>query len=252
MVASKVECPNCGRHIPAADINITALMGKCANCDHVFSLDKPGTAAANSESVPSRPSGIVHESGYSDELILRRSWFHPALFGLLFFCIAWDAFLIFWYSIAFFGGANADGFGWIMIIFPIGHVAVGVGLTYYVLAGFLNRTTVVLDFEKLSITHGPIPWRGNRCLMREEILELELEFGNIQSSPASGLTLPMTVSAHHQDGRQIVLLSAIPQRHAEYIAWHLADALKVKLVRKDEPLMSGQAVPRLIRRFLGQ
>ena len=236
MIATTIHCPNCGQQVPAKDINIVALMAKCAGCDHVFSIDGSNAAMAESESTPSRPSGITHDTGYSGELILKRQWFHIALLGLLFFCIAWDSFLVVWYSITILGALNGKGFDWIMIVFPVGHVAVGVGLTYYVIAGLFNKTTIHLDFDALSVTHGPIPWRGSKRLRREEILELEVEIGSIRSRGMNVGPPHMTISAHHKDGHQVVLLRAIPSPQAEYILWHLADDLKVKVVRHDRRL----------------
>ena len=47
-----------------------------------------------------------------------------------------------------------------MLVFPIGHIAVGVFLTYKTLADLLNTTTLRVDSSRVSVSHGPIPWRG--------------------------------------------------------------------------------------------
>ncbi len=39
----------------------------------------------------------------------------------------------------------------VMILFPLLHVGIGAGLTYYTLAGFLNRTIVEVSHEGLTI-----------------------------------------------------------------------------------------------------
>ena len=74
----------------------------------------------------------------ANELIVSWRWWKAQFVFLLFFCIAWDAFLLFWYF-----GAPSGG-GLIFKIFPIAHVAVGVGLSYYVLTGFVNHTTIAV------------------------------------------------------------------------------------------------------------
>jgi hypothetical protein len=95
-------------------------------------------------------------------------------FGLLFFCIVWDSFLIFWYWAALLGMGNGPAaFNLLAIIFPIAHVAVGVGLTYFTLCLFLNKTQIIYDGHFLSIRSGPIPVWGNRGMAREEIRGLE-------------------------------------------------------------------------------
>jgi hypothetical protein len=69
-------------------------------------------------------------------------------------------------------GQNAP---WIMIVFPIAHVAVGLGLTYFTLSGFVNSSVVTVDREKLSVRHGPLPWPGNLDLPVEQIKQVFCE-----------------------------------------------------------------------------
>ena len=64
---------------------------------------------------------------------------------------------------------------WIMIVFPIGHLAVGIGLTYATLAGFLNSTAVEVGQGELSVRHFPLPWGGNRTLAAGQIVQLHCE-----------------------------------------------------------------------------
>lgn len=246
-----VRCPQCQKSISAADVNISDLLAKCSSCDVVFTIDRPNTnsnvATTVSEMAPSRPSGITEEEGPMGERTIRLRWFHAALFGLLFFCIAWDGFLVFWYSMALFGMGKPGQFQWIMVLFPIAHVAVGVSLTYYVLTGFLNSTWITIDSESLRIRHAPLPWRGNRQLTKDEIREIELDFGSFQPKNA-GPT--MTVSVHHTDGRQIVLLTGLENQKAEYLAWQMAHILQVPLNRKNQSAMGIPQIPAFLQRFL--
>lgn len=169
-----LDCPSCGgRTVFSADSEILI----CEYCDnrHTFRLPNPTTGytpaaslgannASNSASSISRPGTRslrprpkeVTLQKQGDRLELSWRWFSWKYLPLVFFCVAWDSFLCFWYSMAFSTSAP-----WIMIVFPIAHVAVGVGLTYYTLAGFLNRSQVILDRNTFSITHGPLPWMGN-------------------------------------------------------------------------------------------
>lgn len=102
------------------------------------------------------------------ELAVRWRWFSPAQHVfMLFFAIAWDSFLLFWY----FGAPGRDG-GLIFKIFPLVHVAVGIGITYSVLTGFLNSTTIRYARERLIIKHGPLPWTGNRDLYANDLTQL--------------------------------------------------------------------------------
>lgn len=232
-----VSCPNCSAQVGADDINIKALVGKCAACSHIFPLpvgQQDADAVQDDELEPSCPSGIRLEYGPAGELYIRRRWFFPGLFFLLFFCIAWDAFLFFWYSMALFGPMNGDdGFQWIAVIFPVCHVAVGVGLTYYVLAGFLNTTKILVDQDTLYIRHRPIPWIGNRDLATPEIQGFELDYCYSQGNNDAAGEPHYSLSAHHIDSRQIVLLSGLKRNQARYIGYQLARHLDVPLSRDE-------------------
>jgi hypothetical protein len=125
---------------------------------------------------------------------------------------------------ALFGDVKNEGFDWMAMVFPICHVAVGVGLTYYVIAGFLNKSTIFLDDAILAVRHGPVPWLGNRTLETDGILGIEMDYVySSQDQPN------FAVSAHAEDGRQVVLLRGLNFKQAEYIAWQLAHALGVPL-----------------------
>ena len=169
-----LECPSCGGQTRfSADTEIL-VCEYCGN-QHSFRLPDPttgytpaavlgaknhktpGSALAQGESALLRPRpGQVSLQKDADRLELVWCWFSWKYLPLAFFCIAWDSFLCFWYSIAFSMDAP-----WIMIVFPIAHLAVGVGLTYFTLAGFLNHSNVVIDRENFSVSHGPLPWLGN-------------------------------------------------------------------------------------------
>ena len=101
----------------------------------------------------------------NQELLIECKWFTPVAFFLVFFCIGWDSFLFFWYSMA--GDAP-----WIFAIFPLMHVAVGIGLTYYTVCLFFNKTFFTIDDKTLKIKHAPLPWPGNREIPTSDIKQL--------------------------------------------------------------------------------
>ncbi|MFN9718016.1 MAG: hypothetical protein ACK58L_04925 [Planctomycetota bacterium] len=249
-----VRCPQCRNAVPAADVNVVTMLAKCSFCEVVFTIDSPAVSATNSsaistdtETAPSRPGGITEEEGSMGERIIRRRWFHAFMIGLLFFCIAWDGFLVFWYWLALSGKGNQGPFEWFAVLFPIGHVAIGLAMTYYVMAGLLNSTKIILDMDTLRIRHSPIPWWGNYRLGREEIKAIELEFGPV-SSGRTGLS--KTISVHHLDDRKVILMTGLPSQQAEYIAWHLANTMKVPLNRRDIFEMGSMPIPAWLERFL--
>jgi hypothetical protein len=141
----------------------------------------------------------IYEDSRSIGITLR--WFTPIAFFLLFFSIAWDGFLVFWYSLAFSGDAP-----WIMVLFPILHVAVGVYLTYYTLCLFFNKTFIDADSQYLTVVHKPIPWwRGNRKIPTGQVKQLYVV--EKKSTGKNGVSYTYELRAKLRDGSEKDLLS---------------------------------------------
>lgn len=151
-------------------------------------------------------------------------WFRPASLFLLGFCVFWDGFLVVWYSVAFSSGEM------VMALFPLLHVAVGLGLSYTALASLLNRTVVEVRPHELSITHGPIPWRGVR-VARGALTQLYVE--EKVSRSKNGTTVTWTVSAVLNTGRRQVLLTGLDEKGQ---ALYLERALEARLGIVPEPV----------------
>ena len=107
----------------------------------------------------------------ADHLAVRWRWFTPIALFTLFFCFAWNGFLVGWYGLATQGDAPA-GVDIVMLLFPLGHVAVGVGLSYWTLAHLFNHTVVTVSQGKLAVRHGPLPWRPQPTLATRDIEQL--------------------------------------------------------------------------------
>lgn len=239
MASQKLQCPNCGKDARSEDINVQELVAKCMGCNHVFRFDSDdlptdGRPSGQRKSLgrePSRPSGITIEEGNFGDLLIKRRWFHVSYFFMLFFCIAWDSFLFFWYASAL-NGNPGNGMDLMAIIFPIAHVAVGVGLTYYVFAGFLNTTTIHLQDEQLTVRHGPVPWFGKRDLRTDEIESVELEFNYSSNNGPTAGAFHFSVCVQDTDGKQIPLAKGLKTNQAQYIAWQVANHLDVELIEE--------------------
>jgi hypothetical protein len=72
-----------------------------------------------------------------------------------------------------------------------------------------------------------MPWGGNRKLRSTDINQIELVYHTMMRARE----VSMAIWANESNGRRIRLLDLKNQREAEYIAWHLADALKCELLR---------------------
>lgn len=105
------------------------------------------------------------------EFIIRQKWLGWEILPLAIFCVVWDSFLFFWYSIAL-GDEKAP---WIAIVFPFGHVALGIGLTYYVIANIFNKTDLLISPEKVTVTSYPIPWGPKKEVNTNDIVDIRVK-----------------------------------------------------------------------------
>lgn len=168
------------------------------------------------------PRGIEVDDRGSD-LRLSRRWFTPMALFLVFFCAAWDAFLVFWYGMAL----TQKEVPWLMVVFPIGHLAVGVGLSYFTLCLFLNRTVVSIAGGLLTVRHGPLPWPGNRELPVDDLEQLYCE--EVISRGKNGTSRTWKVHALDRRGAQVTLLSGLDDRtQARFIEQTVEEWLEIE------------------------
>lgn len=143
------------------DVNLSTGLARCRSCERVQIHAPAGHAAALAPAEPLARPPAVTETREGGRFVLAMSWYNNSVLFLIPFCIAWDAFLIFWYASALGGSTDASGgISLLMLVFPIGHVAAGVGLTWHTLATLFNRTTFALGGGRFEVSHGPVPWYG--------------------------------------------------------------------------------------------
>lgn len=229
----QLRCKRCNAQIHADDIHMGRLIARCRSCHAVFGFadDVEGAAGAaqggegagprRQRPVP-MPEGLrVEDTGLGLRIV--RSWWHPMFIFLLFFCVAWNGFLVFWFQMT--ASTNAP---WIFKLFPIGHVAVGLGLAYFVLAGFLNRTVIEVSDRELEVRHEPLPWPGSRKLPAASLAQLYCQEHRRHGQHGS---VHCTYQLHAIDtaGRKQKLLSGMSEAdQALYIEQVIEDRLGIE------------------------
>jgi hypothetical protein len=159
-------------------------------------------------------------------LTLTYRWFTPMHIFFLLFCIVWDGFLYVWYSNALSRGLGAsDMYVW----FPMVHVAVGICLTYYTLAGLLNHTRIVVAGGEITVWHGPLPWLGNQTLSTADFRQLYRE-ETISTSRRGGRNASYHVSVVTTTNRKLRLVSDVPGAD---VALYLEQAIETAIGLKD-------------------
>jgi hypothetical protein len=162
---------------PCCDAPLTPPAGRgnfyCQFCGTPVVI--PGS---DQSSVPSDPKPAVaipdklRVEELGGELRITWKWFTWGVLFLIPFCIAWNAFLVGWYSMAVGGHGAPGGMQIIMLLFPIAHVAVGLGLLYFCLLLIFNRTVVRVSYGQLELWHGPLPVPGNHSVPVDDIAQL--------------------------------------------------------------------------------
>ena len=152
----------------------------------------------------------IRESGHS--LSIEYKWMSPRAYFLVFFCLIWDGFLVFWYGIAF----TTDG-DLMMKLFPLIHVAVGVGLTYYTICLFINKTNIEVDHSHVSIVHSPLPWwKGNKEIAAKDIEQLYVK-EKVSSSDNGSKTHYYTIRSKMKNGKDETLIGSIGMESFEAV-----------------------------------
>lgn len=177
------KCPACGSTVSGRAIDPATGLAQCGKCGYVFnggntadsaprfgSFKPDGaayTTAAEYGTAQSQfaPRGISMNQENAD-LVIKYSWFAPSAIFMLFFCIFWDSFLVFWYAAAFTKNGPI-----VMFVFPLLHVAVGVGITYATLASFINSTVIRINPAMVVVRHGPLPYYKNKDIPAQDIAQ---------------------------------------------------------------------------------
>jgi hypothetical protein len=157
----KISCPACQRLLSGADINLASNSAVCPGCGEFFSLPSPATAALSPfKQVDAlrqyRPADLqLTEASEGTTRVLQLKAPRVGVVYKAFFSLVWCGFLAFWYSTALRGGASRGQ--WPILLLPLIHVSVGVGMIYGVLGQLLNVTTIRLGRDGLSTRTRPLP-----------------------------------------------------------------------------------------------
>lgn len=153
-----LQCPSCASPLREEAFDRDQGHVKCAYCGALMLIPVAGNRPAAFRERPPVPLPDRMELRHTPHGIeITQRWFHVVVLFLIPFCLVWDGFLVFWYTNALRSGAPLAA-----ALFPLVHVAVGVGLTYYTVACLVNKTRLTVERGEVVITHGPLPWFGYR------------------------------------------------------------------------------------------
>jgi len=170
MELMELKCKSCDSEIASKDVNVDLAIAKCGKCGAMFSLRGAGAKGGERDEPAEReqvamPKGTEIKRNRSG-LQIRWRWFGMKYVGAAVFCVMWNGFMVVWMGMALRDGKTA------MALFGSIHALVGLGILYYTLAGFFNRTNLRVNKKRLTIKHGPIPAARNRDMRADQIRQI--------------------------------------------------------------------------------
>lgn len=162
-----------------------------------------------------------------------RTWFGAKYVILLAFVFVWDGVLVYLAGSFLNTASRLPLFVWFM---PLGHVAMGLGLTYYAIAGLFNKTQVMADYSHLAVRHGPVPWPGNKDIRAGDIKQLYSKEKVRRTK--HGTTVSYSLHAMTNDEKTLKLLSGLESsEQALFIEQEIEKYLRIedKAVRGEIP-----------------
>lgn len=235
-----LHCRNCGATIDSRDVHEDLAIAKCRYCNTVMDLarrgqdddasrpDRPAATARPRE----RPAVPIPERFKVDQqggkLTIEWRWFNATFIFLLFFCAFWDSFLVIWYLTAMKSGDAPSA----VFVFPLIHVTVGLGLTWYTLAGLLNRTRIEVEQGTLRIRHFPLPWPGNRELSVGDLSQLFCDESVHRNKNSTTYTYNLNAMLR-SGGRKLKLIGRLEKPE---LALYLEQKLESHLGIRDVPV----------------
>jgi hypothetical protein len=153
-----LSCPSCGAQ---TRVDVFAERMVCEYCgnEHILKMEKSPSLRPEI----GQPPCVLIESDRKCARLIQR-WFSLKYIPMAIFALAWDSFLFFWYSNAMSMEAPIFFF-----LFPVMHVAVGIGITYSAITGLINRTVLEVTRDEVALWFEPLPWLGEKTLRTREL-----------------------------------------------------------------------------------
>lgn len=173
------------------------------------------------QSIMPIPDSIIETEGAHGTMLVRR-W-RMSIFELVFlalFCAVWDSCMGYWWWMAVFAGSE-----WYVKIFLLPHGAVGIYLPWFFMAMCLNRTEILVEPERMTIRHLPVPWIRKRQVYIKDIAQLFVLEKSRGNSYRSG---PRTFELHmvdRENGQRQLLEDLKTPQEALYLEQRLKELL---------------------------
>ncbi|MAT14672.1 MAG: hypothetical protein CMJ46_05305 [Planctomyces sp.] len=207
---SDLSCSKCGAALREQDFNLELGVARCGYCKAWSRIAEP---RVNLESEQTRLKREVSRpdkyelNEYHGVLHITWKWFTWASVFLIFFTLFWNGIAFAVFGGFLFGAIEEGGWMFLIALFPLIHVSIGLLLAYYTVATLFNRTTIMVSPHHMLIKHGPIPWRGAELDDTKDIDQLFCQENIHRNKNSTSHTYD--VKARLASGKEVKLLSRL-------------------------------------------
>jgi len=231
----ELKCRVCGAPFRVEDLDAALRVARCGHCETLTDLAaRRGDVAADGGAPAPRARVPLPErfevSDGAGALEISWRWLQPVHYFLAFFSVAWNAFLVLWFTMSLLTGPLFI----LMWLFAAAHVAAGVAMAYTALAGFKNSTHLHVGGGFLRVRHSPIPWRGDLDLPVAEIEQLYVKEKITRGK--NGERRSYALRAVAAGGRDATVLTGLSE---DAQALWLEQAIEERLGISDRPVAGG-------------
>lgn len=219
-----MQCPACLSEVSLNRLDLQRKRARCQKCGHVFDCASQVPASVFADDQHMEPSEKVRIQQQGSTLKILYTWTSAKYFATLIFGAAWNLVIIYvFYEMS----SQAPVF---VMVLPVAFLLVGVGVLYYSLCGFFNRSEVTVTPHVFTVWHGPLPLFGSRSFRPTDITEVSIKVLYGKNNEETGYALEVQVP----EGRMTVLKEIDDLDDAQLIKRKLQAVLHLSQAAKPE------------------
>lgn len=223
-----LTCAVCKNEIDSANININSTLAKCNHCGSLLFLDDEEFFGRRKRNRPEMmiPEGteVLH---LPSSLDIRTKWNRGKAGGagmwfMVFFTVLWNAML---WPVAF----SSIAAGSILSVLPMAaHLAVGLGLIYYLMTIFFNHTDIYVTDTEITMSSAPLknPFKKDIVIPTKNINQLYVS-RYVSSTTNGAPNHAYALYAITNTNKRISLLRGMNKETQLYIEQEIEHFLKI-------------------------
>lgn len=124
------------------------------------------------------------------------------------------------------GGEN-PGLGIFIVASPF--ILMGLFVAYLTLAFFINKTRILANQSEISVSHQPLPWRGNNKIAVSHLKQLYVK--KVRSKIKNSNHVFYDLYARIKNSKDVKFIASLNDGQAKFIEREIENFLKIKNYR---------------------